>query len=482
MSCFDTSHTKLHALRIVVELNEIEHQPNEETDRTDFSVERKSEVAEKFIKNEVAENLLQEESSQASLANARSNENETQQYLGKIVADRNCQMLVRERSGRVVVVLTVPERDGARVVVTDDRVRGLATVVVPLLPRRIQVGIDRDGISLLAISGLESRRASDADARQGKPLRIFRGSGQIYESESVLDFAVAADGRSYFVVESLAGGESRLIVRNFDLGTERHYDLGTAFIANFDETLGAQVRYSYDGSEIEFIPRGGGLERIYRFFSVSNDTTRRVKIRLPNLRSGALFHSSSELYILSMSERREYGNAVVTKYGPARENRWALLEQWSRSLDMARYSGQLTLASEGDMLVVDADSAPHVLMTSTGEMVESTPVWPESLRDIDDRDFLLHLMSVAETSISPTSGLTYRHDLAENNRYLWIKNSPVMPASIQAQSRYWGVVLDLDAEGYSNRPEETVFEGYPVPCEGKVVLGCCSRHRIGAIS
>ena len=78
---------------------------------------------------------------------------------------------------------------------------------------------------------------------------LYRDGQVIYENRAVSQFALAGDGTSFFVIERMAGDVSRLVIRNLELGSETHHDLGVLNTTSVDVNR-SMGRYSIDDSEV----------------------------------------------------------------------------------------------------------------------------------------------------------------------------------------------------------------------------------------
>jgi len=101
---------------------------------------------------------------------------------------------------------------------------------------------------------------------------------------------LAPDGSGYWVVEPLSNVTSRMIIRNFDQGTEVHHDLGMRNASFGFDVPG--VYYTLRGDEVWLYPIGVGPTPI-RFYSTSSQTVRELKFDQPEL---VRFYSSDEYY------------------------------------------------------------------------------------------------------------------------------------------------------------------------------------------
>ena len=379
-----------------------------------------------------------------------------------MIASTDCRMLSKSREGRSFSVLAVPESTGARVVALDAQGRVSASISIPFVPNRMHVAPTGLSAPLMAFSAPVQDHSPNSIMNGGHQLRVLQGNGQIYAGEAVLDYGIASDGTSYFVVEALAGGSARLAVRDFERGSERHFDLDTEFDSVAASGPVTKMRYTLDETEIQLIPGGEALAKSYQFFPVRDSVRRRVVVQLDSTESKALFASSGSLYILSMGPGKE--SALIAKYGRSSGENWALDEQWSKLLNSIDYAGEMTLANEGDLLIVHGKPVPEVLWTETGEIIISSPIWPEDFHEKGDDAFYEYLDRAVRNARTPEGGFTYREDPPRSNRYLGVIAPPEPITSLADFPQFWDRVLDLDAEGYASDPEGTLLAGHPSPC------------------
>ena len=215
----------------------------------------------------------------------------------EVVADPDCRMVVGQRAVADTALVVLPLGDGAWYALVDgDGVEFEGTL--PFVPERPVLGRRADGTVLAGFSFDDS-------------LRIVHDGHVIYEFDNVWDFDIASNGSSFYVVEPLAGGASRLIVRNLDLRQEHHFDLGTT-VARTDRGLSASVSYSVEFAEVGVKPsllRAG----TNRFYPVTGGEPREVVVEHPDgmaPRVVSLFESSEvayHAYIRFDAERTERG-------------------------------------------------------------------------------------------------------------------------------------------------------------------------------
>ena len=140
----------------------------------------------------------------------------------------------------------------------------------------------------------------------GAVLVAFRGSGHwaeawlvrdgqtIYQADEAWHLNVAPDGSSFYSVEPLAGGASRLVIRNLDMREEHHHDLGDILWRTY---AGHRVAFSVAHDEVIVHPTGwphGKLTGTYRFYPVDGGQPR--QIRTEDGSQAALFQSSEVGY------------------------------------------------------------------------------------------------------------------------------------------------------------------------------------------
>ena len=373
-----------------------------------------------------------------------------------IVGTSGCQMVVRSTSTQSIVLISIPRSTGARFILLDDE-RVISEGQLPFIARRMSLGLPELTAPLIAFS------VPSADASGRHHLRVFRGSGEIFSGESVLDYGLAKDGSSYFVVEPLAGDSAHLRVRNFTQGSERHFDLDQVYAPDSEGQLPYHAGYSLDETEIQLIPSDQDLERNYRFFPVGNGKPRRVKVQLHSTSSQVLFASSDILYMATITDDQKY--AEIIKYSSTPGARWKLSQEWRSSLYPLAYTGHLSLAEEGEILVVHGDPAPSLLSTSNGDMLFSAPMWNEIFKqELGEQAFMEILMGFRESGTFPDSGLVQRESLIQSSALIGILNPVGEPNPDGGRSMRLSKVLDSEDLGDTNQKLEIPSRGFPTPC------------------
>lgn len=299
----------------------------------------------------------------------------------EVVADPKCRMVVGQRSASDVALVVLPLGDGAWYALVDgDGIEFEGTL--PFVPERPVLGRRADG-TVLAGFGFDDS------------LRIVHDGHVIYELDNVWDFDIANNGSSFYVVEPLAGGASRLIVRNLDLRQEHHFDLGTT-IARTDRGLSASVSYSVDFAEVGVKPsllRAG----TNRFYPLTGGDPREVVVEHPDgmaPRVVSVFESSEvayHAYIRLDAERAERGlpgqEWMVVKvqrtFDRGSESRTVV---WAHDLLAI---GPLTLqqSEDGNLLLLAGPVSAFVLGAADGRRVFSHPRY-RPIASVDGKRFV----------------------------------------------------------------------------------------------
>lgn len=236
---------------------------------------------------------------------------------------------------------------------------------LPFIPERPRVGKRGDGTILVGFS-------------LGEEVQIIHDGSVIYDFDDVWSFDIAADGSSFFVVEPLAGGASRLVVHNLELREQHHFDLGTT-ITRTGRGMDFGLAYSMDLAEVIVQPsRGRGGTSL--FYPVVGGSPREVMVEhRPSMPANdlALFATSELSYhARNVSEPRDRYSLlwqivkIEREYGNGGEG---TREVWSRDL---RFLLNLTmqLSLDGVWLVLaDPVAGIEVLHTADGEPVLSYP-------------------------------------------------------------------------------------------------------------
>ena len=214
-----------------------------------------------------------------------------------------CSMETGRGSAADLAIVTVSEFIGPSSPTRFSVLNGtgaLRTGKLPFYPFQRKLGKRPDGSVVAGYGGMNLLPSHTPLPPAGHPLRIFVDDLVVYENDHTWLFDVAPDGSSYFVIESLGSGfSSRLVISNWEQGTEVHYDLGT-LLSGPDGALAYLASYTSGGEEVHLQPVSGftkGLG-VHHFFKVQGGTSPR-EINVPNrgLDDRVHFTSSGEGYV-----------------------------------------------------------------------------------------------------------------------------------------------------------------------------------------
>ena len=304
-----------------------------------------------------------------------------------VMGNADCTMRVGAGHGRDMALVVVPGEDGSRFAIVD----GSGDVFADTLPFRAArdstLARRSDGSVLAGFGGSHAPRPGDSRFRRAarppfgpavQGVVVYQDGQVVYQNREATRFGLADDGTSYYVMEPMAGGVSRLLIRNLDLGLETHHDLGELQTVN--EGNAYVVRYSVGHSEVvvqpfDFFSRSA-RSREFSFFPTDGSEPRRLTV---DLRGLPRFVSSYEGYF---ALTRGGGLAMVRHEYRHEEGEVSVAERWSRDLTLG------PISDDGNWVVGYSGTEVHVLDASTGETVFvhrwSTPV-DQSLRMHDGR-------------------------------------------------------------------------------------------------
>ena len=306
----------------------------------------------------------------------------------EVLDNPDCQMLAGRGRAKDKAIVILPTPEGARFAVLDGQGEVFADTL-PFFPHHYHLGKRADGTVLAGFGDpfLNSRRGRERHAPE--PVRIYFDGTVVYESDKASEFAIAPDGSSFYVREPLAGGASRLVVRNLDLRTERHFALGGTYTPSNEFEPGFGTSFAVDAREIMFWPVYEYGRGIHRFYPVGDSEVREVhvaqradesmfggndRVRVDGVYS-AVFASSEEAYFAAAPtppipegtkpwkiERRKLDHDTNTS-----------TEVWSRELDLDHFGYTMNLSDDGAWLAVRAWNF-QVLNTASGETVFEYPM------------------------------------------------------------------------------------------------------------
>lgn len=290
----------------------------------------------------------------------------------RVIGSPDCRMSMgRGPSQQLSVVVVTMEQGSEFAVVDAEGVRMRATL--DFVPHQHRIGKRDDGTVVAGLGDLRRNSGAFRAVDSREPVRIFEGGHLVYSTEKAWDFDIAPDGSSYVVHEPLAGGASRLVIRNMDAGTEVHHDLGTAFTAESAYEPPHIMSYALDGSEISLYAgwsdaQGAGS---YRFFPVDGREPKHVVVRDV---TGAAMVSSVEGYFASAPtdlDPESYGDAweIARSTILPNGNRTDL---WRHRIDLPEFAGTMEVSGGGRWLLLDSWTI-KVLDTGTGTTVFEFP-------------------------------------------------------------------------------------------------------------
>lgn len=285
---------------------------------------------------------------------------------GDVIGNPDCVMKPGAKHGRGLAMVVVPGDDGSRFAVVDDS----GVVFADTLPfpavRDSSHARREDGSVLAGFAG------GDVPPRRGSPFRrsaapfsasakgvvVYQDGQVIYEHREASRFGLADDGSSFYSMEPMAGGVSRLVIRNLDLGVETHHDLGN--LPTADEGNAYVLGYSIDQSEViiqpfPFFARNDS--RQIGFYPNDGSEPRRLTM---DVRGLPRFVSSNEGYF---ALPRPDGSTTVKREYTYDDDGPTAVERWSRDLGMG------LISDDGAWLVGRSGTEAHVLDASTGETV-----------------------------------------------------------------------------------------------------------------
>ena len=269
-----------------------------------------------------------------------------------VMGNPECIMKPGAGSGSDVAVILVPGEDGSRFAVID----GSGLVFGDTLPfwstHYPSFARRPDGSILAGFGGA----AMWGSAVEGAA--IYQDGQLVYESAEATRFGVAKDGSSFFVVEPMAGGVSRLAIRNLDLGIEVHHELDAV-------NAMPEARFTVGGNEVVVGPQGTiwGAIGQFSFFPTDGGEPRQLRlvVRSPGHQ---VFASSNEGYFTTYDQ---LGVTSTTRQFRYDQGKVSADDLWARNL---RISG---ISDDGAWLVAEDGAHVHVLNASTGETVFKRP-------------------------------------------------------------------------------------------------------------
>ena len=200
----------------------------------------------------------------------------------EVFDNSGCAMEMGTGSARELAVVVVQSGNGALFSVFGEagQIHGGK---LPFIPGQYRVGERADGSVVTGFGDL--RLHQGISYRQGRlePVRVYIDDQIVYENDKVWDFGVANDGSSFFAIEPLGGGSSRLLIHNLDQGTIEYHDLGKIFASDaYDAPY--RAAYAVGKNEVHVQPFHAEFTNgvgVHYFFPISTGEQER-SVRVPN--------------------------------------------------------------------------------------------------------------------------------------------------------------------------------------------------------
>ena len=330
------------------------------------------------------------------------------------------------------------------------------------------------GDRLMAVSNLRLNQIGNRPPDTDEPLSIYRNGQRIFHSDKVWDYQLAPDGSGYWVVEPLSNVTSRMIIRNFDQGTEVHHDLGMRNAnSGFDVP---DVYYTPRGDEVVVIPPNRIVTPVW-FYSTSSQTERELQFDQPEL---VRFFSSDEYYQVQWTVDPE--TKVESEYmvKRVRQPDGEFVTAWKTQLHIPSFYETFYISPNGGKLYAQGYDV-NVLDTDTGEIVFDLPLVEDT--EEDSRELRRRMVDVVPKALDPNYdlGAPSRIDITNEGIEMYRRYG----VSEGSHCRYWdqacysaleqaGIVRDVidivPFEGMTldSKPTErrVIRPRPPSPCDG----------------
>ena len=252
------------------------------------------------------------------------------------------------------------------------------------------------GDRLMAVSNLRRNQIGNRPPDTDEPLSIYRNGQRIFHSNKVWDYQLAPDGSGYWVVEPLSNVTSRMIIRNFDQGTEVHHDLGMRNAnSGFDVP---DVYYTPRGDEVVVIPPNRIVTPVW-FYATSSQAVRELQFDQPEL---VRFYSSDEYYQKQWTvdpETKVESDYMVKR---VRQPDGEFATAWKTRLHIQYFDDAFGISSDGKKMFADGWDV-NVLDTATGEVIFDMPTVEDT--EEDSRELRRRMVDIVPNALDPNEDL-----------------------------------------------------------------------------
>lgn len=284
-----------------------------------------------------------------------------------VIGNPDCNFRAGHGNASGVGMVVVPVREGSRFEVLDSSGFVFGDKL-PFVPNHLYLAKHEDGSILAGVGDLRLNEIATRSNDASEPVRVYRDGALVFEAEDAMDFGLASDGSSFFVIERTAGGTSQLLIHNVDRGATYHHDLGYDYTARVnDYPYGAT--FTTNNAEVMLVPSSVVGSDAHHFFSSDGQPRRTITLE----GSGDVVFESSNYGYYAFGQGMDRPFLFKKK-----EFRWdsygqgiTSLDVWATEIDLEL--GNLELSSDGRWLVLNA-WVMHVLDAETGEVVFKFPV------------------------------------------------------------------------------------------------------------
>ena len=304
---------------------------------------------------------------------------------GGVIGNPDCKLLPGRGPAADAALVVVPGTSGSRFAVLDGGGEVFGDTL-PFVPHHFRLGKRTDGTMVAGVGDLRLNSRVFREPDTPEPVRIYVDGQIAYETSKALNFGIARDGSSFYVHEPMAGGASRLVVRNLDLGNEMHLDLGAEYTPASPYDPGYLVNYAGGGREIMF-QKGGDYGRgLYSFYSVADGGVRTVRVgrTFPSIADivveddafmASIVSSEEGYFAYALAKLARTGTPVPWRivrrrfgYGDEPE----AIREWTLDIELSGYLGTMLPSDDGRWLGLEGWDFV-LLDAATGEAVFEYP-------------------------------------------------------------------------------------------------------------
>lgn len=360
----------------------------------------------------------------------------------QVIGNPDCTIFFGNGSARDLSVVVLPNEAGQSFAIVDGS-GVLSDGTIPFDANQFKLRRREDGTLVFAVRKTSRVPRTRPSEEPLQPMQVYHDSHLVYESDNAWEFEMAPDGSTLAVHEPSTAGASRLVVKNFDAGTEHFVDLGDRLDYRKSNSATYRMRYSGEGSELIFPPLnyyGNGVHHIY---SLDDEAFYTVNI---HGKRGAWISSSGVGYVTKQMKPGANGTHTLAKIGIEGSQDIDDADViWETPFEFAEYQGGVYVSDNERWLMLWGPET-RIFDTSSGSRVLIAPTTPTAFTTEESRSGV-HWHVFAYSRVSASQGRFIGDNVLLYHQYKHYESCHETTAEEPYAGSFRDCVQEHEAEG-----------------------------------